>query len=382
MMDTRRFNRFDLVIAIGLIAFFVAVPLSGGGQQPSPGNPSVDARGYALLVATGAFFALRGRLPLVYFGGTLLATGVFIALGYPAGPSYLAPFIAQFLVIAATDRRFWAPVVVVGALGTGGLSAMRPDSQPFDVVFKMLLWIAACAAAITVVSLLRQRAELAERSYEQDALRRVGDERLRIAQEVHDVVAHSLATISLQAGVAAHLLRGRDDPAQTALLAIRGVSNDALTELRSVLGLLRDAEAAPDPPLAPTSGLADVGDLVTAMRAAGLRIDDRIDTDGAEVSELVSFASYRIIQEALTNAARHAGAHARVLLRVAELGAAVEIEIRNDLPVRDTPQRPGSGSGIMGMRERATAVGGSFTAGYEPDGEFRTWALLPTTRRA
>jgi signal transduction histidine kinase len=200
----------------------------------------------------------------------------------------------------------------------------------------------------------------------------MAEERLSIAREMHDVVGHSLAVISLQAGVAEHLLGSRPDEVRKAVAAIRKVSRDALTELRGELALLRGegtpAERRPAP------DLQALRDLVASMRDAGLDVRLDLNLNQRTIPEVVAAAAYRIAQESLTNVVRHAGAGAHAEVRIRHAGEGLEVEVTDD--GRGAQSVP-SGTGIEGMRERVTALGGGFTAGNQPRGGFRVWASIP-----
>jgi signal transduction histidine kinase len=216
----------------------------------------------------------------------------------------------------------------------------------------------------------QREAELARR-HEQEAERRIADERLRIAQEVHDVVAHAMVAINVQAGVAAHVLHKRPGQAETALTEIKRVSGTALADLRATLGLLREDGA--QAPVHPARALAEVPDLAAPLRAAGVRVD--VDVRGPEerVPSPVGAAAYRIVQEALTNVLRHAAASAATV-RVAVEGQALDIEVRDDGTARNGAP---PGTGLRGMTERAEAFGGRIEAGGLPEGGWRVHAVLP-----
>lgn len=225
---------------------------------------------------------------------------------------------------------------------------------------------------------LVDRAETAERTREQEALRRVGEERLRIARDVHDVVAHTMVAINVQAGVGAHLIDRDLAGARTRLLDIKRVSGDALTELRSMLEIMREDDGDDDLE-SPTLGLEAVGDLRERLGAAGITLDVRVDPTAPPLPAIVGATGYRIVQEALTNVMRHVGpTSARV--QVIRRDEVVLIEIEDDGAHGD--DRPalagtGSGNGLRGMRERAAAIGGALEAGPRPQGGWRVTASLP-----
>ena len=220
---------------------------------------------------------------------------------------------------------------------------------------------------------LSPRAELA-RTEAEEARRRASEERLRIARELHDVLAHDISLINVQAGVALHLMEEHPEQARTALTAIKAASKDALGELRSVLDVLRQADEGP--PRAPTAGLEHLDRLVTGAAAAG--IDVRVVTDGRArpLPPGVDLAAFRIIQEALTNVTRHAGpATATISLTYGDDELTVQVD--DDGKGRPLSGANGSGNGIPGMRERAAALGGRLEAGPRPGGGFRVRASLP-----
>ncbi|WP_369141014.1 sensor histidine kinase [Modestobacter versicolor] len=224
---------------------------------------------------------------------------------------------------------------------------------------------------------LVDRAETAERNREEEALRRVGEERLRIARDVHDVVAHAMVAINVQAGVGAHLLDRDPDQARATLRDIKRVSGEALGDLRSMLGLLRDDEH--DSPVRPVQGLAEIDDLREALGSAGIALDVRVDPEATHVPASVGATGYRIVQEALTNVMRHAGpTTARV--HVSRTADVVRIEVEDDGGAAPAAlDGTGSGNGLRGMRERATAAGGSLEAGPRPGGGWRVAAALPVS---
>lgn len=231
------------------------------------------------------------------------------------------------------------------------------------------------------VELLRERLTEAERSREEEAQRRVEQERLRIARDFHDVVAHTLSTINVQAGVAAHLSGDESSPARSALTTIEAASHEALEELRTIVGVLRRDGDGGDPPLEPAPGLDEISGLIEQTRARGAEVV--FSTRGKRperVADAVQLATYRILQESLTNVRRHApGASARVDLVYG--GDDIQLTITNDVRAAATrAARPGVGVGITGMRERAAALGGTVDVTAR-DGSFAVSACLPYRRR-
>ena len=228
------------------------------------------------------------------------------------------------------------------------------------------------------VALLKERLELAERTREQEAERRAEQERLRIARDLHDVVAHTLTTINVQASTAAELLDRNPQHVRSALETIEDASRDAIDELRAILGVLRGGDER-DAPLRPAPGIEDVPELIRRTQDEGVEVRIEVHGDRPErIPEPVSLAAYRIIQESLTNARRHAaGAAVNVTLSFQAQRLAVAVESATGEPQQGNGRAPGVG--ILGMSERAAAVGGTVTARPVPDG-FRVDADLPYAR--
>jgi signal transduction histidine kinase len=235
---------------------------------------------------------------------------------------------------------------------------------------------AFCLLALAAGDIVRSRREAVERLVavrEEEALRRLGEERLRIARDVHDVVGHAMVAINVQAGVAAHLIDRDPEQARAALRAIKAASGEALNDLRATIGVLRDPDAAA--PVEPAAGLRDLDELAARLRTAGVRVTLEIE-DLDRVPAAVHAAGYRIVQEALTNVLRHAHA-SMVRVGVTEGEGAVHIEVVDD-GAGAAADGGGSGNGVRGMRERAAALSGTLESGPAADGGWRVLARLPT----
>jgi signal transduction histidine kinase len=206
-------------------------------------------------------------------------------------------------------------------------------------------------------------------------------ERVRIARELHDVLAHSLSQINVQAGVGLHLMDKQPDKARDALASIKDTSKSALEEVRSVLGVLRAEQAAPDAPLVPEPDLSRLGQLVTGYPELRIALEDRLRHD--EVPAPVQLAIYRIVQESLTNVARHATGAGEVRVVLERHGGDFRVEVRDDgdAPADRTASESG-GRGILGMRERAELLGGHLSAGPAPEGGFVVSAAIPAGRES
>ena len=357
-------RRLDPLIAVVAAVFLMTVtPLALGSEN-------VEAASYPLCALAGLAFAVRRRAPLVTVAVVVAAIGAFEIVEEDGGPIFGAAFAALGWLAAARPRtRDWLPatLVSIAVLTTVTLLAVGLSLHVIPVALLLV--------AVPRITADRARAlGLRETASEQETARRVAEERLRIAREVHDAVGHGLATIALRAGVADHLITKDPAEAQEALRAIREISRRSLDELGALLGVLR-ADAA----RAPLPDLDQLPRLVDELRDAGMAVELDVAGEGNGVPEVVATAGYRIVQEALTNVARHAGAGARARVRVARVTRAIEIEVADD--GRGAPAVVREGGGLTGMRERATALGGAFEAGSPPGGGFRVRAALPARPR-
>jgi signal transduction histidine kinase len=353
--------------------------------DPPGGPPSDPLTGWAvLLTALGcAALALRRRYPLAVLATTTVAVVVAQLTQHARGPFVITVAIAAYTVATRTDRRTAVLTGAISALAVGAaaVATLRVAwSDPAVVV--LLLWFGFAVAGgdavrsrRAYVAVLEERARRAETTREQEARRRVAEERLRIARELHDVVAHHIALINVQAGVAGHLLPDRTEEAREALAHVRTASRTVLEELATLLGVLRRTgdETAPTDP-APT--LDRLGVLVDGFTAAGQQVRWTLEGRPRPLPTAVDLAAYRIVQESLTNAHRHApGAAVTVRLRYHPAG--LTVEVRDDGGPRTGTDRGGDGGGtglgLLGMRERAESVGGRFLAGPDPR---RGWTVL------
>jgi signal transduction histidine kinase len=341
----------------------------------------------ALGLAAAAVLIARRRAPLATFTVSSALVLALFAVDHAAGSAaVLAPAIALFSVGLTRGRFHLVAAATVAVAGVavvdtalGGHTTIRfATFGHVALVAIPLLAAEALRSHRSNLALLSERLEIAERTREEEARRRVAQERLRIARDLHDVVAHTLTTINVQAGVAAHLLDRERGHVRTALATIEGASHDALDELRAIVGVLRAGEGD-GAPLAPTPTIDAIGELAERARAGGLEVS--VEVRGARPDRLpdaVQLAAYRIVQESLTNVHRHAvGAPARVGLTFEEQRLLVTIENG----AGPTNGGGGLGVGIIGMRERAAAIGGALSAGPSPEG-FRVAAELPYRRRA
>src|SRR4051812_1158398 len=361
-------RRVVLLSALGIAVFQVIGTFGASNNQPN--RKDVDALAIALVLAGPLVLAVRDRWPLLALGVSIIAADIYIALGYPFGPIFLSVVVALFAAVFAARRRAATVLVAAGFVGFVVASVVDPRSDGVGLVRLALVagWVTVMLAIAELVRVRRMQAAERHRIAEEDERRREDAQRLLLAQELHDVLAHNISMINVQASVALHLLDEQPDQARPALVNIKAASHDALRELRSALDVLRHGD---DAPRAPAPTLADLDGLVDSVRAGGLDIHLKIDGPVQQLPSAVELAAYRIVQEALTNITRHAQAH-DVSVHL-EYDDGVTIEVLDD----GVGGSPGAGNGIVGMRERAIALGGSVTAGPRAGGGFLVAAHLP-----
>src|SRR6266545_1759233 len=349
-----------------VLALFVAYFQIAGTRRVAPSQEVAQLAhpaelGYLLLAVAGMALLLRRRWPLAVFFTTAAISLVYYVAGYPDGPGWIALFVAAYTVTARGDGQRSVQIVGGTILLLTLVWLLTADLTPIDTAGRVV-----AAEAL-------ERAERAERTREEEARRRVDAERLRIAREVHDTVAHAIAVINVQAGVTAHVLDRRPERVRETLVTIEQTSARALSDLRATLGVLREASSGS----APAPGLAQVEELVGMAREAGLDVKVEAGAPPRELPGGVDRAAYRIVQESLTNAIRHAGA-ARVTVSIRYGPSDLEVRVADDGRGPCEGAGPaGGGRGIVGMRERAALLSGELAAGPGPDGGFQVWARLP-----
>jgi signal transduction histidine kinase len=326
---------------------------------------------------------LRHRLRFLQLAPLLVAGIVLVLWAFEPGTTIVAiPAWALFDMAREHGRRqtIIAAVAVVPCVLVSVLPFADSGGELVSVVLRN---VALCELAIALGYLVWHNQAALERELairETAAERRLGAERLRIAREVHDVVAHAMVAINVQAGVAAHLIDQDAGQAREALVHIKDTSGRALTDLRATLGILRDTGQAA--PVGPTAGLGDLDGVADQLRATGVRVDVDVDHD-APLPAPVHAAAYRIVQESLTNVLRHAEAGSvRVVARADEDAGdegCLKILVEDDGKGQST-DTTGAGAGVRGMRERAEALGGTLTAGPGAERGWRVEATLPRGR--
>jgi signal transduction histidine kinase len=328
-----------------------------------------------LLVALAALvLAWRGRYPLAVLIVSTAAVVTYSLLGYVNGAALLSPSVALYAVsVRVTLRQALLAALLTLVILLTATAADNPFGPTGGGFYLIPALIAAPLFGGIAVSNRRAYVESIEARAEEEASRRVGDERLRIARELHDVVAHTMSTINVQAAAAAQMLADRPEAAAEALQSIRLASKAGLGELRAILHVLRQADDAD--PTRPTPGLDQLDALIAGARQAGLPTTLRTSGTAVELPLPVELAAYRIVQESLTNAIRHAGP-AQVTVSMTYSPSQLLIEVADN-----GLGRPGgstaTGYGLVGMRERAAAAGGTMQAGPQPAGGFLVTARLP-----
>jgi signal transduction histidine kinase len=362
-----------------------------------------------LLFGSGVILAVRRRYPVAVFAVAGAGSLLYYGAGLPDGPGWVALFVALYTVTAYGDG---TRSLRIAALGLGVLAVAwlftADFAEPANVgwlFFRIGTAVMATALGESVrarrvlAAQAQERAERAERTREQEAQRRVDAERLRIAREVHDTVAHAISIINVQAGAAAHVLdkrpteptvgsAGWSEQARATLRTIEQTSARALRELRTTLEVL--TEPGDGEGRAPAPGLHQLDDLAAGARRAGLEVS--VETTGIprELPSALDTATYRILQESITNVIRHAGP-SRMSVEVHYHDDELVIRVANDrsgtvpanplaasrLPIPTQSPANGTGRGIAGMRERCALLGGRLTAGPRPDGGFEVQATFP-----
>jgi len=339
---------------------------------------SLPALALAVLLASlGAVPVALRRVRTLPAFCTLLILSAVLGTMQPVEAVILAfPTAYVLYMVAVTYRRrvsasaLTAALIVTAVLTLVGGRASQ-GLVPLSLVL-IVFW--------TFGSMARQRRAYAGGLQEQAASQAVAEERLRIARELHDVVAHSMAVIAVQAGFGQYVIDSQPGQAREALSAIQGTSRDALDEMRRMLSVLRQsdvagAQAAPEAPLRPADGLADLHRLITRVGHAGVHVDLQITGQPVDVPASVGLSAFRIIQEALTNVVKHAATpDCQVRLDYREQELSLQILDEGD---GTAPPGPGSGHGLIGMRERVLLCGGEFSAGPRPDQGFQVAATLP-----
>ncbi|NNN31564.1 sensor histidine kinase [Streptomyces sp. S3(2020)] len=380
----------DAVLAAGVLGCMVAGSFVDphGPDGVTWGFRTPDPLSLVLIGLSAAALVFRRRAPMTVLALTGGFSIVECVTGDPRAPVAMSAVIALFTVASATDRpTTWRVGLLTMTVLTAAAMLGGPLPWYAQENLGIFAWTGIGATAgdavrsrRAFVQAIRDRAEKAERTREEEARRRVAEERLRIARDLHDVVAHHIALVNVQAGVAAHVMDKRPDQAKEALAHVREASRSALNELRATVGLLRQS-GDPEAPTEPAPGLDRLDELVGTFRSAGQHVEvARADGD-TKLPAAVDLAAYRVIQEALTNVQKHAGTEAKAEVSVVRVGPNIEITVLDNGAGDDEDPADGGGHGLLGMRERVTALRGTLTTGPRYGGGFRVHAILPVKTR-
>jgi signal transduction histidine kinase len=361
----------------GLIAAVVVACQVGGTYALAAHRGwSVTDAGFALQVASGAALVFRRRFPVAVLAVTYALTFSYLLVERHGGAVWLSVIVAFTTTIVRGMRIPATVFLVLGYVGFlwAPLAAGKRHLPSPGFAITLGVALAFLLGAAELIRLRGQRAIAQAARVEQEALRTAGEERIRIARELHDVVAHNISVINVQARTALHLLDAEPERARAALETITAISRQALVEFRSVLDVLRSVDEPA--PRAPTPSLAALDGLLVPLRDSGLDVQLEMRGTTRPLSANVDLAAYRIVQEALTNAARHSGATSATV-HVAFDEHELRLEVDDNGHGLSPGQANGGGHGIVGMRERANALGGSFVAGPRTGGGFTVQARLP-----
>ncbi|MEV0169607.1 histidine kinase [Streptomyces sp. NPDC050803] len=381
----------DAALAAGVLLCMVAGSFVDphGKNGVTWGVRTPDTPSLILITLGAAALVFRRRAPRT----VLALTGAFSIIesvtSDPRAPVAMSAVVALYTVASTTDRpTTWRLGLLTMTVLTGVAMLAGPLPWYAQENLAIFAWTGMAATAgdairsrRAFVDAIRERAERAERTREEEARRRVAEERLRIARDLHDVVAHHIALVNVQAGVAAHVMDKRPDQAKEALAHVREASRSALNELRATVGLLRQS-GDPEAPTEPAPGLDRLDELVGTFRSAGLQVEVARTDQGTTLPAAVDLAAYRVIQEALTNVQKHAGAEAKAEVSVVRVGPNVEITVLDNGSRDEDAPVSGGGHGLLGMRERVTALRGTLTTGPRYGGGFRVHAILPVKTRS
>jgi signal transduction histidine kinase len=356
-----------------------------------PGEHAPSGPGYVLGALMALVLLVRRRWPLGVLTAVLVLLLIYNGMSLP-GLSPVLPWAVPLYNAASAGRLWWAVGAAVAALsGTLMIMLLKDDITTTTAFSRAVLDGALLGALVLLGETVRSRRALAEQmraaavraaaEREGEANRRATHERLHIARELHDVLAHTLAGAAVQAGVAADTLADDPETSRAAIETVRVACREARAELAATLGVLRaggGTAGSGTPDRAPVPGIDRLADLFGFARDAGVRVEFSVDGESAPVPAAVGLIAYRIVQESLTNVVRHARARS-VVVSLCYDPAALTVSITDDgVGARARPQNGNGGYGMTGMRERAASVGGRIEVGDQPEGGYRVVATLPT----
>lgn len=362
-------------LAIVVPIAFVQVVFTFGAAYGQRATDRITPLTIALVLASAVALTWRRSHPIWVLAAVYVLETAYFALENPFGPIFISLVVA---LLNATMHGTRVPAWATGYVGAAVLfTAMlsRADWQfSWGSAGAVFAWVSLVMGVGELAKARRDRAAQAEEARAEQDRRQASEERLKIAREVHDVLAHHVSLINVQSGVALHLIDSQPDQVKEALTAIKQSSKEVLVELRNILGVLRDVDGAA--PRHPVASLDQLDRLVERMDTAGLPVTVQVDGEKRPVPKGVDAAALRIVQESLTNTYRHAGpTTATVTLRYRPDELAVQVD---DEGRGSADESVGTGSGLTGMRQRVEALSGTFEAGPKPGGGFRVNATFPT----
>ncbi len=367
-----RLSPLGLDVAVAVVVFGVSVV--NVASQDAAGVSEIPVAGFLMLAGGSVALIWRRRWSLRALGFVLAMTIAWMALGYPGNPVF--HILVSLYAVGRYERDGRTSLAALAvALAVVGLGQVVDGDSASEVgtalAVTMLVWYVGRLVRIRAAA-ARERAEYLEWKRATEAERAIAHARAGISRELHDVVAHNVSVMTVQAGVARLVVADDPERAGEAIGAVEQAGRRALDELRHLLGVLRPETASGG--LGPQPSLNQIHELADQMRQTGMSISLAMDVR-SELPVRVDLFAFRIVQEALTNVLKHGGVDAAVWVRLEEVDGHVDVEVTNTGTAAST--LPGSGHGIVGMQERAILLGGTFEAGPQPEGGFRVFARLP-----
>jgi signal transduction histidine kinase len=372
----------DVVVSGAVLAASLFHP----GETRNGGLINLSVLGAALSIVACLSLVMRREKPLLVLGITTGAFCLYTLIGAVKSPIGLAMGVAVYTVVLNVDRyRRIVALTTVAIVATLCATVGANGDLLKDLSVVVLLGLAVAVGEAmrnrrAYLAEIQNRIRQAEQAREEEADRRVMEERIRIAHELHDVIAHHIALMNVQAGVAAHMLREQPEESERALALVRDGGRTVLQELTVLLGVLRRSGDSTIP-TAPSPSLEQLGTLIESFAAAGLQIEWEPYEPGEALPELIGLTAYRVLQESLTNVVKHTN-EAKTTVQISRRPGELDLDVTNTagtaLPRPVGATAPiGSGHGLIGMRERVATVGGTVSAGPTPEGGFRVHAILP-----
>lgn len=368
-------QRFLWYVAPVVLALFQVVGTIGASHGQHQAT-DLDPLAIAIVVTGPLSLMLIRRWTQGVLAFITAITLLYVSLGYPYGPMFSAFAIAVVINIVVGYRILaWSALTAMYVVSTAARLTWLDKGWSWGWTLGVLAWALLLAGLGELVRVRRANLVEARRRQTETERREAGEEKLRIARELHDVVAHHMSLINVQAGVALHLVDRNPEQVETSLQTIKDASREALNELRALIGVLR-SEGEDAAPRMPVATLSSLDELASRTRQAGVDLQTHVEGSAATLPAAVELAAYRIIQEAVTNVVRHSEAtSARVAVSIGD--DAVEVKIEDDGRGIEATSMHSDGSGLRGMQERAHVLGGTVAVGPGPDGGTIVQARLP-----